>query len=582
MIREMSPAEIGEILRAAQSPRYTELDVLQRVFDGTVYDGRPAWLDNGSDAPLQERRPCVIFPVVAAGIESNVALAMGEGKFPTILSLSSEDDSDNGGLSAQDSVTFDAFNARLIDCSGIEGTSRQLLRMGQASRSGCAILGFRKGMPNVETVWAKTATPTFNPSDPDEVINLEISFRYVTPIFDGTQGKWIRAVYQYRRVIDAQSDTTFLPVLIQDKTAFPVPNVPDKTRTVNHGFGFCPVKWWACLGSTDPGSGFDGHAIHDRTLDAIMALDMALSQRHRAALYAGDPQWVGTGIDPANPFGPSGRTAIPATPDNPTGDPRKAGPWGGAMFGAGTKGATKKGPGVFWAIENPDAKFQLFALPGDALDAIDKHAQDLLNKICEAMHVVRLDPVALRGTADISAKAMVLMYAKQLGRVAQLRQDFGDKCLLPILNLFYRMMLAKPAGVFVPGLAKALPILARCQMATTSGPMWFAPKLKLKWPEYFEPSDLDETARVNNSKAAYDAGFVTLATAVEHIKSVFSISNVDQYVDQLAKEKVQRQADAVATAQAMAKAAPQAAPAGNGAKTPPQPTKKAPGAKAAA
>ena len=560
MPKLLSPQEANDILVAGQSPRYRELDRLQ-----TIYDGRPGWFDLTVDVPLQERKPCIIMPVVAAAVESNASFAMGEGKFPSITSLCSEDDSDNGGLSKADSKLLDAFNLRLISASRLEAASRQLIRMAQASRTAVAILGFRKGLPNVEAVWAKTCTPTFNPQDPEEVLQLEISYRYLKPVQDPTTATWSPQVFQYRRVIDAQSDTIYVSVIVESKTAFPVPSTPDKTRSIKHGFGFCPVVWWRCMASAEPGIDIDGRAIHEKVCDAVQALDTSLSQRHRAALYCGDPQWFMTGVDPANPVGPSGRQAVTPTPDNPTGDPRKQGQWGAAFNGNANKNVTKKGPGVVWATENPSASAQLITLPGDALAAIDAHANDLLNKISEAMHVVRLDPIALRGSADISAKAMIIMYAKQLSRVAQIRQDFGDKCMMPVLNLFYRMMIAKADAVFVPGLAKVIPILMKSARVFAGGVnVWFGPKLDTKWPDYFEPSDADETAQIANSIAALTAPtpLITLLSAVEHIKSVFRISDCAKYVEALEAERAKRQANAVANAGALASVASVAPPAG--------------------
>lgn len=574
MRTKRTPAQIDELLRAGQSPRYRDLDCLQRLYDGTYYDGRAAWLDNESDKPLLERKPCVIYPSVSIAIESHVNFTLGCGNFPEVLSLTNEDDSDNGGLSPEDSEKLDAFNQRLIEAGKLPLAVRQLLRMAQASKTAVAVLGFRKGLPFVDPVWPKLCTPTFSPTDPNEVVSLEISYRYVDQVFDPLLKEWIACVYQYRRVIDAQSDTTYVPVEIQDKSQFPVPSVADKNKTFKHGFGFCPVVWWRCRAHCEPGATIDGHAVHERITDAVQALDFSLSQRHRAALYCGDPQIVVTGVDPAETFGPSARGARFATPDNPTGDPAKAGEWGHALSGPNYGGKTKKGPGVIWRAESESAKFSILSLTGDSLTAIADNAEDLANKLFDSMSATRIDPVALKGTADISAKAMCVMYTKQLSYVGELRDDFKHGCLLPMLNLFYRMFLAKPAGVFVPGWEKVKGILAKSsQTFTDKTTVWFGPKLELKWPDYFEPSDIDEQTRVTMAVQAKDGGLITTKTAIEHVKGVFNISNVDQYADELKDEKAQNQQDAIDNAAAMAKASPPVPVAGpkppGGAKQPP-------------
>ena len=75
--------------------------------------------------------------------------------------------------------------------------------------------------------------------------------------------------------------------------------VADPNKTVDHNLGFCPVHWYRFMGSWAPTHEIDGEAIHATILDEIVALDFAVSQRHRAVLY--------------NAYGPSHYTMVENT-----------------------------------------------------------------------------------------------------------------------------------------------------------------------------------------------------------------------------------------------------------------------------
>jgi len=236
--------------------------------------------------------------------------------------------------------------------------------------------------------------------------------------------------------------------------------------------------------------------------------------------------------------------------------------WDKALNGASSSSAAiKAGPGELWRMQDPQGKFYYLSLPKGALEALDKHISDLCSKTRESLHYVWLDPEKLTGSGDVSGKTLAFIYSSQTSSVTDDRDDLGRSAILPVFGMLFRMMVKNSAGLYVPGLKKALPILARFVVALADGTQAFiAPQLQLKWGEYFDASDTDESTRVSTAMAASGGNpIITQKTAVEHIREIFAISNVDQYVDALMKEAAQRQADAVAGAAAMAKAAPPAA-----------------------
>jgi hypothetical protein len=557
-VRKLNPTEVNKLLDAAKTPRVRELETYQAYFEGTAYAGRPHFFND--DVPLQERAPNVIYRLPSIAAESNVAFAMGEGRFPTVLALSSENDDvfDKAlGLNKDDSAILDSFSTKLIDLARLEQVFRNAYRMAQASRSVAIVLGFRGGLPFADLVWSKMCSPTFgDPIDPYRCTKLEIRYRYTQQWRDRliTNGEWWTRVFEYLRVIDVSADTVYQPVAIWDDTdAGAVEGASPIQATTAHGFGFCPVHWYARNRESIVGGSPDGKAIHDGLCPMVEQLDLSISQKHRAAIYAGDPVTCITGVSAEEDIGDSGTLPRP----NPMpGDLTKEGKqWGKAFYGSQGQGgsALRRGVGSVWRIESPDGKVFMLALDADALKALDDDGKDLARMLCDDMGVVIVDLSVFAGSGEISGRTLAFIFSKQINKVSQDREDVGRCCILPVLNMFYRMLLARSDGVYLPGLPKVLPILGRFYKSVGGlDRVWFCPQQKLKWGAYFEPSDTDEQTQVGTAINAFNGKIITLKTAVEHVKGVFQIGSTDQYVDELAKEAAQRQQDAMDNAAAQA------------------------------
>jgi hypothetical protein len=265
-------------------------------------------------------------------------------------------------------------------------------------------------------------------------------------------------------------------------------------------------------------------------------------------MYTGDPMLCGTGVDPDDSLGTMGRTARA----EPLPGEQKS-EWDRALYGGGTDGAIRKGPGELWRVPDPTAKLFYLVLPPGALDALDQHAADLCSKERESFRYVWIDPEKLTGSGDISGKTLAFVFSSQVNAVNDDREDLTRACFLPCLGMVYRMLLAvkNPAGVYVPGVQKVLPILKRFLVTLETGAVTFiAPQLEVKWGDMFEPSDADEATRVQTATSAVGK-LITRKTAIDHVKSVFNIENTDQYVDELEKELDDNQQKAIANAQAI-------------------------------
>jgi hypothetical protein len=540
---KLSDAELNARLIAGQSPRFRRIGQLQSYYDGTAYAGRVPYMAQ-SDVPVLERAPVIVYPIVESACKSYASLCLGDGKFPVFSTGTSEDDQaldPTFGLGDDESKLFDSVTRKIVEQSRLAAVSQQVFQSALTASSACVVVSLNRGQFRLTQLDVKACTPTFNAQNPDELDSLEVTYRYVEDRWEASTATWVKAVMVYRRVIDRIADTTFVPVEVASQTDYPLPGTPDKTKTVAHGFGFCPVVWYALLQPAADAMTMDGTAIHASVLDQIDAINLALSARHRAAIYSSDPQLWETGVDANTNVGAQGRTAIPTKKDDG---------WGNALYPKVRSGARKKGVGQVWQYENPDSKIGQLVLPGDALQAIADHIADLRSKICEALGVVFIDPATLRGTADISGKALAVIYANQIARCNQYREDFGRRFLLRALSVMFRIVTVVTSGIYLAGIDKMRPVLAR--FATPQG--WFDPSIQLKWGEYFEVSDVDEATRVATTIAAFQGSLITDESALQHIKPIFGIDNVTQYLATLQAQRVQKQADALAIAQATAAA----------------------------
>lgn len=567
-----SPETIAKMLAKGRSPRCARIEVFQRYVDGTAYDGRPDFLDLTRDEPYNERKPCVIYPGVRNAIESFSSMCLGDEHFPVITSLTSEDDSafdKRFGLDTSASEVLDAGIKKVEDQTSLPSVAVALLERAMASGTCVPVVSVQDGTLCISELDPKHCTPTFK-ADGKTVQSVRVEYRFVKDVQDPETGDWEKRVFQYLRTIDEREDVVYWPTEVEDEVRlFPPTRV--QTKYV-HAFGFCPVVWYRFMDEGTEAGKVDGKPIHDNLLPLIDSINFSLSARHGAAIYSGDPQLCEFGVDDDGGVkAPVGRVAGPQTrSDDPSG-------WGIGLYQTKSGGrmvkGRKKGKGSVWTYESPDSKASYLALPPGALEALKEDADDNISRLRESLGHVFIDPKDLAGSGDVSGKTLAFVYANQVAKCNKIRGNFGKRCLLPVLNMLFRVILRAGDGLYLTGADKLRPILekfnqqvqsgdaaaAASQSATGAAPAktttrWFPPQLKLVWGEYFEMSDNDEQVRTANASAALEGGLITKKTAVEHVKPVYKgIGNVDEYVEQLEEESAQRQQDAMDNAANLAR-----------------------------
>lgn len=551
-------ATAEEIARRYMPPRYLRLDRLERFVNGTQYDGRPGFYDNRR--PLLERAPNVVDPVVKNAITSNADMVFGEWRWPAITSLGGDSDSEGGtdasaasggeaSLSEDESVILDRFIARVVDQAQLKANTRQYLEWSQGVGTGAAICSVKRGRFHVEIVKAQRCTPQLDPVTGD-VISMEIKYPYFIDTFDAAKNKWVRTCWVYRRVIDEDSDTEFHPVLAPKDPKETIVWRANPDASVVHALGFCPVRWYPRARVALDSGEVDGHAIHESLTDEIEAHDFSLSQRQRAGLYTGDPQQWQTGVSKKE-GAPMARSAAFDPKQSALSAQTEAG-WTGGLASE-SEPARRRGAGTILSSENPDAKFGILALSGDSLKAISDNADDLKLVIQRGMSVVEINLTAAGFARDASGKALEILYKLQTDGCNRIREDFGNRGLLPIIQMLLRLAYVvgsrDAGGLYIQGIADVMPILARFnrEVANTNAgaaptEAWFGPKLDLVWGPYFRTQMTDQAAVLNLVVLALTNGLITRKMAIVKLKAegVFEIGDPQKLLDEIMKEQSER------------------------------------------
>ncbi len=518
-----------EAARAADAyltPRAKYMRDLERYVEGTQYEGLPDWFSDTK--PLWERAPCIVDPIVRRAIESNADLCLGEGRFPR---LSVED------VAGDDADDVEYVLARIAKGARLQVAAREAFEAAQGTGSACAIFGVRAGRLFIDTVKARWCEVELDADG--AVLRLEIKYPYLTVVRIGGQ-QTVKAML-FRRVIDDKRDVTFLPGEARVEGIEPDWR-EDPKKSFAHGLGFCPVVWYPHMRGCAVVGDIDGKALHEHLTDEIRAHDFALSQRHRAALYAGDPQWTEVGVEPGyNPTDPVRRPAIPATLHG--GRPGEAGPTTGHYVERPRSSkARKKSPGAVWQYPS-DVEVKLHTLPGDALEAVSKHARDLRIKLSESLGVVFLDPENIPSATTLSGRALEMLFGRQLNRCDGYRADFGDRFLIPAMGMLIRIAIAK--RLRIPKLDVVEKVIAGLGERWS----WHSPPVSLTWGRYFRLTAEEEAKVIELVVKARDGGIATTRAAVEKASDVLGVKDIDAYIAELQKERL----DGIADQQRIAK-----------------------------
>jgi hypothetical protein len=471
------PADLAAFntkLRAlGESERYWRIQRLRRQWQGTGYDGRPSFWD--ASVPLRERAPCVQSLIGRTAGRRIVSLVFGERAYPT-LTLASQ--AYGIALSDDERESMRALIEEIERVAHLRRAMRMALAEGLEVGTVVVLCELVEGQPSIKLVPAEWCTPTFA-ADGRTLDALVIERKLLHSD---------QKMYIHRREISPPKDCVYAPVLAERAAREPIDW--SKVEVIAEApCAFVPAVWHRH--SAEPIYGdtsIDGHALLEGLEDEVEALDLALSQLHRNALYNGEPQMIRTGVDPVeDTMLPQGRTAVSV-----------AGVFD-RMFRRVTGGdpASTKSPQKIWNLPvGSDAK--LLESSGAGATIIEGNVSHLRRTIVDAMGVVLADPEQL-GTGELSARALSLMLAPMLAHADDLRVEYGD-LLVAIVDIIARLVASTLGVVFLATLEAARPALTRVYRTLSAHRL-----ITLQWGEYFEPAWSEVQAAIAAAQSANGA-----------------------------------------------------------------------------
>lgn len=515
MLQDIDPQHL------ASTARYAKLSRLEAYLAGTQYDNLPDWHDERNDTPLRERRPCVIYPLPKAATNQAVRFTIGEGKFPR-LKIDQVDASDTFGeqfaISADESPLLTKAVEDIVIRSRLRSALRVMMRRGLSCGTGVVVLSVHMGRFHFEHPRAKDCVPTFECDSPELPVKSLVWTYAFDAVVKGVEGKPTTQRFQFRRDFTETEVIEYEDVPIEVGSRKPI-EWREKSRTV-HGLGFCPVVWTRNL-PDECGSDIDGVAIYDGLLDELDALNFALSQRHMGIEVLGTPQPYETGV--ADDDGPAatGRTAAPVASDrrSPYSKPGER--------GSSSVAARKGGARYLWSYKGDGVKVGLVETTGQAFEVASAHVDDIRSRLLEAMDIILLDPTSVAGKGDMSAKALVLMYAPMLALVDELREWWWEHALQPILSMMLRAVAVLGDGMLVKGARQVSQLLQRRSIMVDGQLVWEPPTITPLWGDYFAPSAEDVFKTTQSAAMAHKAKLVSASTATRFVASMYGVADVE-------------------------------------------------------
>lgn len=401
--KDMANNAMGRIKRLGLTERQQQLNHLWAVYKCQQYESRkldwngrehldrmsseivahagylPPGFVNGagqtsSNFPLKFRRPTAPYSLVKTIVDRFSGLLFSENQHPEI--------SVEGDPNTEDWLRAVAQVARLWQ--------QMYLSRTYGGAMGSVAVGFQfvNGKPVIEVHDPRWLFPEFVEHGSMELVALEKRYRYPKEILDPQTLKWETKEFWYRRVIDKEKDTLFEPAPVDDGEE------PDwvVARQAVHNFGFCPVIWVQNSPVQDMEDGDPD--LTSAAYQTVEAIDMLIAQAHRGIIANCDPTLVITSKAELN--------EVRVGSDN--------------------------------ALRVPDGSANYLELQASGPKAAMEQAEQFRKNVLEMSACVLEHP----DVAGKTATEVERMYQSMLAKADVYREQYGQRCVIPLLEMIYR------------------------------------------------------------------------------------------------------------------------------------------------
>lgn len=230
----------------------------------------PGYYDAGQTYPLKFRKPTAPYALVRVIVNRFTGLLFSADRHPKIF-IEDDEDTDDWITGFLEATRF---------------WSKMTLARTYGGAMGAVGIGFKfvNGNPIVEVHDPRWCSPVFSDRDELVVDTFEKLYQYPDQVRDPATGQWVEGWFWYRRVINAESDTVWPRVPVEDDK---MPDWDKERHTITeHYLGFCPIVW---IHNNVVQDSVDGDPDCHGTFDMTEAIDALLAQANRGIISNCDP-----------------------------------------------------------------------------------------------------------------------------------------------------------------------------------------------------------------------------------------------------------------------------------------------------
>lgn len=459
------------------------------------------WTQPAMDLTARQKRPTAPYNLCKAVVDRFTGLLFSDQRRPDIDVEGDEDTQD--------------FLRAAADQMRMWSRWRQARTMGGALGAVLVTVHLRNGEFSMEVhnpkhcqvVWADRRS-----LKPAGVLKI---YRYPVEedVIDEKTGevKGVRTVfYLYRRIISEYEDVVYKPVRLDgDNTNL---DWEEESR-IQHDLGFFPGVWVQNMPVLEREDGEPDCAGAWQNFDT---LDRLIAQMNKAVLLNLDP------------------TIVLAV------DPKVVDAQGGVR--KGSDNALQVGQGGSAAY---------MEITGTGITAGRETYNTLKANTLDVVRCVLVDPEKISGSAQ-SAKAIEYIYAPMLEKADDLRAQYGDQGVVPLLQIVEKIARKYDGQTVDIGAGRAgqyrfrLPPRKDEETGTLVprklGPGGF---IAITWGPYFAPTEMDKQAAVQNIVAAKVGGLLDTETAIRKVAAILDVADPEQVLAKVREEEAKLATDAL-------------------------------------
>jgi hypothetical protein len=432
------------------------------------------WTQPQMELMVRSKRPTAPYNLSRAVVDRFTGLLFSDVRRPTV---DWEGDTDT-----------ELFMLAAMEQSLFWPKMRQARSMGGAVGAALVTTHLRDGKFNLEihnpmhcqVLWKDRRTFL-----PEAVL---VCYRYIVmePLYD-ERTREMRSMapvmYLYRRLITEQDDTVFKPAKLEAG----VQPTWEVENTATHNLGFFPGVWIQNLPSLDSEDGVpDCHGAW-QNFDTI---DRLISQMNKAVLLNMDPTTV-VSVDP--------KVVL-------------------AMGGSVRKGSEN----ALYVGQGGSASYM--EITGSGVAAGEKVYMVLKQNTLDVVRCVMVDPGTISGAAQ-SAKAIEYIYAPMLEKADDLRAQYGDLGVVPLLGIMEKIARTFEGTTIVREDGRKAIRKLKLPPRADGKPhvLGQGGYIRLTWGPYFSPTENDKQLAIGNAVAAQQGGAIDKETKIKAVAPLFGV-----------------------------------------------------------